>query len=654
MIITSISAQNVLKYAELEITDLPAQGLIAIDGANESGKSTIGETICFALFGRSFSLNADELQKLIRWGENRCSASLRFRVDDEQEYEIARFLDRDGNHGVRLNLVGQGEQPLAKGTEAVENAVYELLGYGYDEFIESFYLAQREITTPHPHSYAVKTMAGISSLEYVAYEYEEEIESEQESIEELKYEIGTIQQELDELEINTQDLPNLEQDKSQRVAAEEKLNVEVVDLEQASVDYQDAVPKIRSAKGARGRAKFFRFIFLLLALATGAAWGLLTRMPEHAYSEKLQTLITQYLPQWSAQHIPWLMYAAIGSALLFLLLWIRAGSLNGRIRKLQEAADNLSRKLTELQQAVPEQIDSEAEAPLTAMTEEASEVQAGESEDTPSFVATRDATEPRPDSQEISAMSRRIALCEAEPAEVRDAVGRELAWMRRELQQHQESIVRFDQQIWRERDRLSKAEKLAQTIASLSERVDEHEHRVYLRELARELLAGATRHLSQRFNRDLRDLVGRTLPMFTEERYEHLQIDDDLTVRVFSSEKRDFMDLEEISSGTQRQIMLAVRLALSQELVNSTVQSKQFIFLDEPFAFFDRERTLSALKVLPELSDDITQIWIVAQEFPDAHPFDRTIHCTRDQQAMVLAAHRDIDTQAPAETGADG
>jgi exonuclease SbcC len=251
-------------------------------------------------------------------------------------------------------------------------------------------------------------------------------------------------------------------------------------------------------------------------------------------------------------------------------------------------------------------------------------------------------------------MSRRIALCEAEPAEVRDAVGRELAWMRRELQQHQESIVRFDQQIWRERDRLSKAEKLAQTIASLSERVDEHEHRVYLRELARELLAGATRHLSQRFNRDLRDLVGRTLPMFTEERYEHLQIDDDLTVRVFSSEKRDFMDLEEISSGTQRQIMLAVRLALSQELVNSTVQSKQFIFLDEPFAFFDRERTLSALKVLPELSDDITQIWIVAQEFPDAHPFDRTIHCTRDQQAMVLAAHRDIDTQAPAETGADG
>ena len=42
------------------------------------------------------------------------------------------------------------------------------------------------------------------------------------------------------------------------------------------------------------------------------------------------------------------------------------------------------------------------------------------------------------------------------------------------------------------------------------------------------------------------------LPLFTDGRYEHLQIDDGLKVRVFSNDKRDFMDLEEVSSGTQR------------------------------------------------------------------------------------------------------
>ena len=41
MIINRIRAQNVLKYAELSI-DLAEEGLIAISGQNESGKSSIG------------------------------------------------------------------------------------------------------------------------------------------------------------------------------------------------------------------------------------------------------------------------------------------------------------------------------------------------------------------------------------------------------------------------------------------------------------------------------------------------------------------------------------------------------------------------------------------------------------------------------------
>ncbi|MCG8428832.1 MAG: AAA family ATPase, partial [Chromatiales bacterium] len=298
MIITAISAQNVLKYETLEVSDLPARGVVAIEGPNESGKSTIGETICFALFGRSFSLRMDELQKLIRWGETRCSATLRFMVDEENEYEVARFLDRDGNHGVRLNLVGREDQPIAKGIDAVENAVYELLGYGYDEFIESFYLAQREITTPHPHSYAVKAMAGISSLEYVSYELEEEIEGEQTTIEALQAETVQIQEELDELAIDAQALPRQETEKAQLIESEAQLDAAIDDLEQASVAYQDAIPQIRSARGARGRAKFFRFIFFILALVLGGAWGLFARLPTHDYTQKLQSLITQYLPQW--------------------------------------------------------------------------------------------------------------------------------------------------------------------------------------------------------------------------------------------------------------------------------------------------------------------------------------------------------------------
>ncbi len=142
------------------------------------------------------------------------------------------------------------------------------------------------------------------------------------------------------------------------------------------------------------------------------------------------------------------------------------------------------------------------------------------------------------------------------------------------------------------------------------------------------------REVSFQFNQKIRGLVSKTLPLFTDNRYEHLQIDDDLTVRAFSSEKRDFMDLEEISSGTQRQIMLAVRLALSQELVGRAVKANQFLFLDEPFAFFDQARTRSSLTVLPTLSEQLNQIWIIGQEFPEDLEFDRHIKCGREYQSI--------------------
>ncbi|MET0012811.1 MAG: AAA family ATPase [Sedimenticola sp.] len=612
MIITDISARDVLKYDTLELGGLPESGVIAIGGPNESGKSTIGETICFALFGRTYSLEPAELEKLIRWGENRCSVNIRFRVNDDNHYEVARFLDRDGNHGVRLNLVDDHDNPIAKGVEDVDNAIYEILGYGYDEFIESFYLAQREITTPHPHSYAVKAMAGLSSLEYVDYEFEEEVRHEELSISELDHEIADIDQELEDLAIDPGQLNVLESEREKLSASETELQAEIEALEADSTAYQEAVPKIRSATSARGRARFLRFISLILALVAGAAWGLLVRMPEHAYAQQLEGILQQNIPQWGAHMVPWLLYGAIGFAILFILFMIRAGVLNSRINRLMTTGTALSERLSAIHQAVP----------------------ASEQEDVPD--EGDESETQRPGDSEIATICQRISVAEASPSEMRDSVGREMAWMRRERQQQQERLITLDQEIWNEKDRLSKAEKLNDVEQALEQKMEEHRQRIRQRELASELIAGATKQLSQNFNRDLRDLVGRTLPMFTENRYEHLQIDDDLSVRVFSNEKRDFMDLEEISSGTQRQIMLAVRLALSQELVNSTVVGKQFIFLDEPFAFFDQERTRSSLGVLPNLSDEITQVWIVAQEYPDGHRFDLPINCDRSQQTMSV------------------
>jgi len=98
------------------------------------------------------------------------------------------------------------------------------------------------------------------------------------------------------------------------------------------------------------------------------------------------------------------------------------------------------------------------------------------------------------------------------------------------------------------------------------------------------------------------------------------------------------MKFEEISTGTQRQIMLAVRLALSQQFINTTLSRPQFIFLDEPFAFFDESRTRSALQSLSKFSAELTQFWIVAQAFPEGFRFDLEIHCGQGSDELTPSA----------------
>jgi exonuclease SbcC len=213
---------------------------------------------------------------------------------------------------------------------------------------------------------------------------------------------------------------------------------------------------------------------------------------------------------------------------------------------------------------------------------------------------------------------------------------RELAWLGYVGEQLSAQMADLDVEIEEEQARLQEAFNLSDVLNGLTDKREEIEERIVDRRRGLELLAGAVKHLSNNFNRDVKDLVGRLLPLFTDGSYEHLQIDDDLKVRVFSSAKRDFMDLEEVSSGTQRQIMLALRLALSKKLLSRTVKGKQFAFLDEPFAFFDDGRTRKALHALTDIGDDISQVWIVAQDFPDNCDvkFDTMINC--DPRSNIL------------------
>lgn len=630
MIITRIRGSNILKYDKLDLT-LPEQGLIAISGQNESGKSSIGEAVCFALFGRTFSIEPANVEKVVRWGENHCAVTLDFKINS-QAYQLARFLDRDGNHSAKLNLAGVDE-PIVRGVTQVDEKLVELLGYEYEQFVESFYLAQREITTPHPHSQAVKIMAGIEPLERVVAEIENEIGERNDLLEDVQAECDSVDREIDELGIHPGYLQSLENDRIETVQQADHVRVLQDEMGQGLDIYCANTRSIYKNLSARSRASFFRFIFFVLAVAGGAAWWLLTEGADLPQSAQLRELLDQNLPQWQQVEMIWIAYGAAASAALFLLMWMRVAGKSSGIRRMRAEAGQLAETL-----ARSRKVDIEFEEPVAeAAPAESEEDEDAEAESEVEEVVV-DALPVRPENEELEAIQPNVANGEATSRQVRDYAEREMAWLSYVGELLVAETQHLDEAIMDEEARLKESENLQDIHASMLEKRNEVEGRIALRRHALELLHGAVSHLSNNFNRDIKDLVARLLPLFTDNRYEHLQIDEDLNVRVFSSEKRDFMVLEEVSSGTQRQIMLALRLALSQKLLSRTVTGRQFAFLDEPFAFFDEERTRRALTALANLGQDVSQVWIVAQTFPEDSvvQFKASLKCERGQSELLL------------------
>jgi DNA repair exonuclease SbcCD ATPase subunit len=738
MIIHRVWAQNVLKYATLELDDLPPQGLIGVSGANESGKSTIGETICFALFGRTYSYAPDEIVKVIRWGEPSCAVTVDFSVND-QRYTVSRSLDDQGNQGVRLS--DPNETTLERGIEPVRNRLETLLGFGFDEFIESFYLAQREITTPHPHSMAVKKMAGIAALEQVAAEATEEIRQQHTTIGDTEHAMVELEQRMTDLNVDASLLPRLRQedDDLQRLQAQDAQRV--TDLQEQTAIYREVEKCVTSAVAAFGRAqvddsylgwrahvdrfqasldesvqqspvdaaltdttaelkafahhaaqrlsafdelrqsaagyrqslavrlghgsatpdsdqpaaeslpdtearlqtqlnavlsRYARvclgvYIFLPLALLAWVIWGVSIQTPGSAFAAAVSS--------WVPNSV-WLPAIAGLLSVLFLYVGLRGLMLRSKIAQLRQSVHELDQHIAATRQqadaldGIEEMPLSEAVHMLVGLKDEAIAASALQFQQNTGGDLIDAARYGDYQSQLHRLQDHFIERLNTQY----DVFAAQIKTIQGEIAARRDNIEQLDTQMGDEQVRHQQLHELQAEMGRHQDLLSACQHRIQIRELACDLSANGARYVATTFNRDIRDLVSRTLPLLTQGRYEHLKIDENLDVQVFSSDKRDFMQLEEISTGTQRQIMLAVRLALSQQFVNSTLNRQQFIFLDEPFAFFDEPRTRSALQSLGKLSDELKQIWIVAQAFPAGFAFDLEIRCGQGRDVLNLSA----------------
>jgi exonuclease SbcC len=622
MIITHLRAENFLKYAELEFSELPASGLIAVSGPNESGKSAIGETICFALFGRTYSVNADAPGKLIRWGQPRCNVSVDFRVKNDRSYRISRYLDAEGTQGARLESLDDGETTLAKGVEHVAAILPGLTGFDYEEFVESFYLAQRELTTPHPHSHALMAMAGIAPLAMIREELQEANTQDATANADTASQIAELENQIAELGIDKQRLPDLETTRTTVISVQEEKSERLALLQQSAADYQEKFPAVCKARSAKHRARLFAVLFFVLAAVLWGGWAVLTQLPDSGVSQQLYAWLANRIPGWQPEQVAFLLAAAVVATILFLVSVAVDARQGGHLGKLAVHAHELARQLGLARESAGAGIRDPLEnvARLVLAPEPEPKPNAANVENSESAEARHSESRELPLPDSVAALRDRATRFDVDPAEIKQTVDGIAPALLSQSMTLNNQVSLVNRAIGEEQQRLREADRLEAMR-------DEHRD-----------TESASRERSHQFNKEVRSLAGRALPRFTEDRYQHLQIDESLSVRVFSNDKHDFMDFDEISSGTQRQIMLAVRLALSQELILSTVGGAQFVFLDEPFAFFDEQRMLKTLHALPELSDELAQIWIITQQLPEEARVDAHIRCARDAEELCVAA----------------
>jgi exonuclease SbcC len=602
MILTHLTANNVLKYNSLDLSELPSRGVIGISGQNESGKSTIGETICFALFGRTWALDENNRHKIIRWGENRCRVMLGLVAPDGKAYEVTRQLDTDGNHSAKLCYAGE-EEPIVKGAEAVKLSLEQLLGVNYEEFIESFYLAQRELTAPHPHSDAIKSMAGILTLEKAHDSLKREIDQFKTGMVNADQKHIQIQEELDELSLDAGKLPGMTKLYQELKEASEDCLLESSEIEQKADVYSNSLREYRSASASRERTRFFELLFLFIGVVSAISWFMLSIMPHHQLAEFIQLLLG-LVPQWKTDFVPYLAWAAGGFGLLGIAAWMTGLSNGPKIRQF-------SGKTSEFCSVIEESMERR-----------------GDGDDLQLAGAEPGALDELVNDGNSAAILANIKLHQASMQEIGAITAQETNWLRSLSNIEKARMQELDKEIEDERNRVNTAERLHNEQQSYQSSVETNSRQVKMRALATQLLKGSMEVVAKRFNLELRDGAGTILPALTQERYKHIKLNNELDVQLFSSEKGDFLDFDEVSSGTQRQILLAVRLSMSQNLARDIIKGDQFMFLDEPFAFFDQERTQHSLAAMKEMKH-LPQIWIVAQEFPGEADFARQINCRR-------------------------
>ncbi|MFN0059243.1 MAG: AAA family ATPase [Planctomycetota bacterium] len=270
MLIRSLRAENFMKFRRLGLEQIPANGVIGIEGRNEGGKTTIGELIQFALFGKTLASLKSSVLELIHWDADHCSVELEFEIAEDGalgRYKIWREIDRYGTNYARVIRCADRTE-VAAGILQVNETLKRLTRFGFDEYQRSFYLSERE--APHTQEQVsgfLDRMLGIDLLLRGAEKTRQAINELDSEFAKLQTEVRKHQQQIDKYLPNIAKIPELE---AARIAANEQIERLKEDERRQQQALERVERTVKSRDPLRGRIKELASLPVLkLAAASG-------------------------------------------------------------------------------------------------------------------------------------------------------------------------------------------------------------------------------------------------------------------------------------------------------------------------------------------------------------------------------------------------
>ncbi|HEY5584448.1 MAG TPA: AAA family ATPase [Ruminiclostridium sp.] len=145
-----------------------------------------------------------------------------------------------------------------------------------------------------------------------------------------------------------------------------------------------------------------------------------------------------------------------------------------------------------------------------------------------------------------------------------------------------------------------KVEIVEGEIARLTQRKRSLEQRGEALMIAIKILEEATNDVQKKYLPVMNKVLKGTFSEFTAQKYSDIRAGENLNIMLSDPKTEMVVPVYMLSSGTIDQMYLALRIAISETVLNIS-ESLPFI-MDEPFAQYDDERTDNALKCIYEIS----------------------------------------------------